>query len=75
MRIVNHLLGPASCQPAEYPSPLVTVLQELNELGTAMVCGKGSPDGPGCIDLATLTDITQGTSGQTEVGCGTPSRP
>lgn len=25
------------------------------------------PDGPGCIDLATLTDITQGTSGQTEV--------
>lgn len=54
----------------------MTVLQELNELGTAMVCGKVSPDGPGCIDLATLTDITQGTSGQTEVGIlGTPSRP
>ena len=41
-----------------------------------MACGKGSPDGHGCIELASLTDITQGTGGQTEVGIlGTPSRP
>ena len=33
-----------------------------------MACGKGSPDGPGCLELASLTDITQGTSAQTEVG-------